>query len=143
MQATTRTIQLPDNRIITLETGKLARQADGAAVVRMGNAMLLATVVTKKEPTEGSDFLPLYVDYQEKFAAAGKIPGGFLRREGRLGDHEVLISRLVDRAVRPLFPKGYMNETQISISLISADQDVLPDALAALAASVMGVPTRI
>ena len=135
MQAITRTIQLPDGRVITLETGKLARQADGAAVVRMGDMMLLATVVTKKEPTEGVDFLPLYVDYQEKFAAAGKIPGSFLRREGRLGDHEVLIARLVDRAIRPLFPKGYRAETQVNISLISADKEALPDALAALAAS--------
>ncbi len=101
----------------------------------MGNAMLLATVVAKKEPNEGADFLPLYVDYQEKFAAAGKIPGSFLRREGRLGDHEILVARLVDRAIRPLFPKGYNNETQINISLISADEDILPDTLAALAAS--------
>jgi polyribonucleotide nucleotidyltransferase len=135
MQATVQKIRLPDGREITVETGKLARQADGAALVRMGDAMLLATVVAKKEVAEGSDFLPLYVDYQEKFAAAGKIPGSFLKREGRLGDHEVLISRLVDRAIRPLFPKGYMNETQISISLLSADKEVLPDALAALAAS--------
>jgi polyribonucleotide nucleotidyltransferase len=130
-----KTIQIADNKTITIETGKLAKQADGAVVVRMGNAMLLATVVAKKEPAEDIGFLPLYVDYQEKFAAAGKIPGSFLRREGRLGDHEVLIARLVDRAIRPLFPKGYTAETQISISLISSDEDVLPDALAALAAS--------
>jgi len=135
MQPIVKTLQLADNRTITIETGKLAKQADGAAVVRMGNTMLLATVVASKEPAEGIDFLPLYVDYQEKFAAAGKIPGSFLRREGRLGDHEVLIARLVDRAIRPLFPKGYTAETQINISLISADADVLPDALAALAAS--------
>ncbi|XWN34725.1 MAG: polyribonucleotide nucleotidyltransferase [Roseivirga sp.] len=135
MQTIAKTIQLADNRTITIETGKLAKQADGAVVVTMGNAMLLATVVAKKESNEGADFLPLYVDYQEKFAAAGKIPGSFLRREGRLGDHEVLIARLVDRAIRPLFPKGYNNETQINISLISADEEVLPDALAALAAS--------
>jgi polyribonucleotide nucleotidyltransferase len=135
MQPIVKTIQLADNRTITIETGKLAKQADGSVVVRMGNAMLLATVVAKKESTEDIGFLPLYVDYQEKFAAAGKIPGGFLRREGRLGDHEVLISRLVDRAIRPLFPKGYTAETQINISLISSDEDVLPDALAALAAS--------
>ena len=135
MQPIVKTIQLADKRTITLETGKLAKQADGAVVVRMGNTMLLATVVANKEPVEGIDFLPLYVDYQEKFAAAGKIPGSFLRREGRLGDHEVLIARLVDRAIRPLFPKGYKAETQINISLISADEDVLPDALAALAAS--------
>ncbi|MEM9416937.1 MAG: polyribonucleotide nucleotidyltransferase [Bacteroidota bacterium] len=135
MQLTTKTIQLADNRTITIETGKLAKQADGAVVVRMGNTMLLATVVAKQEAAEGIDFLPLYVDYQEKFAAAGKIPGSFLRREGRLGDHEVLVARLVDRAIRPLFPKEYTAETQINISLISADEDVLPDALAALAAS--------
>ena len=135
MQPIAKTIQLADNRTITIETGKLAKQADGAVVVRMGDTMLLATVVAKKEPKEGVDFLPLYVDYQEKFAAAGKIPGGFLRREGRLGDHEILIARLVDRSIRPLFPKGYTAETQINISLISADKDVLPDALAALAAS--------
>ncbi|MHA7877394.1 MAG: polyribonucleotide nucleotidyltransferase [Bacteroidota bacterium] len=135
MQSIVKTIQLADKRTITIETGKLAKQADGAVVVRMGNTMLLATVVAQKEPKEGADFLPLYVDYQEKFAAAGKIPGSFLRREGRLGDHEVLISRLVDRAIRPLFPKGYTAETQVNIALISADEDVLPDALAALAAS--------
>ncbi len=135
IQSIAKTIQLSDNRIITIETGKLAKQAHGSVVVKMGNAMLLATVVAQKEPKEGVDFLPLYVDYQEKFAAAGKIPGSFLRREGRLGDHEVLIARLVDRAIRPLFPPGYTAETQVNISLISADEDVLPDALAALAAS--------
>ncbi len=135
MQPITKTIQLADGRTISIETGKLAKQADGAVVVRMGDAMLLATVVTKKEATEGLGFLPLYVDYQEKYAAAGRIPGGFLKREGRLGDHEILISRLVDRAVRPLFPKGYTAETQIAISLISSDKNILPDTLAALAAS--------
>jgi polyribonucleotide nucleotidyltransferase len=135
MQPIVKTIQLADNRTITLETGKLAKQADGAVVVRMGDTMLLATVVAKKEPETTVEFLPLYVDYQEKFAAAGKIPGGFLKREGRLGDHEVLIARLVDRAIRPLFPKNYTAETQINIALISADEDVLPDSLAALAAS--------
>ncbi len=135
IQPITKTLRLADNREITIETGKLAKQADGAAVVKMGDTMLLATVVAAKEPAEGIDFLPIYVDYQEKFAAAGKIPGGFLRREGRLGDHEVLIARLVDRAIRPLFPKGYTTETQINIALISADEEVLPDTLAALAAS--------
>lgn len=135
MNPITKTIQLADNRTITIETGKLAQQADGAVVVKMDNAMLLATVVAKKESTGSADFLPLYVDYQEKFAAAGKIPGSFLRREGRLGDHEVLIARLVDRAIRPLFPKGYNAETQINILLISADDNVYPDTLAALAAS--------
>lgn len=135
MQLIAKTIKLADNRTITIETGKLAKQADGAVVVRMGKAMLLATVVAKKETAEGLGYLPLYVDYQEKFAAAGKIPGGFLKREGRLGDHEILIARLVDRAIRPLFPKGYTAETQIAISLISADEEVSPDTLAALAAS--------
>lgn len=130
-----KTIKLPGQRAITIETGKLAKQADGSVVVKMGDTLLLATVVAKQETDENVGFLPLYVDYQEKFAAAGKIPGSFLRREGRLGDHEILVSRLVDRAIRPLFPEGYNAETQISIFLISADPEVLPDALAALAAS--------
>lgn len=130
-----KSIFLKDGREITIETGKLAKQADGSAVVRLGNTMLLATVVSKKEAVEGVDFMPLSVDYQEKFASAGKIPGGFLKREGRLSDHEVLTSRLVDRALRPLFPDDYHADTQVNISLISADQDALPDALAALAAS--------
>ncbi|WP_339044646.1 polyribonucleotide nucleotidyltransferase [Cardinium endosymbiont of Tipula unca] len=130
-----KTITLPDNRIITIETGKLATQANGSVVVRMNNTMLLATVVAKEGPEEGFCFFPLFVDYQEKFAASGKIPGGFLKREGRLGDHEVLIARLVDRAIRPLFPKKFNSEVQVNISLISADNEVAPDALAALAAS--------
>jgi len=134
-QVITQTTALPDGRIITIETGKLARQADGAVVVRLGDTMLLATVVSAKEGKEGADFLPLSVDYQEKFAAAGRIPGSFQRREGKLSDHEVLISRLVDRALRPIFPDDYHADTQVMISLISADQEVLPDALAALAAS--------
>ncbi|WP_017729878.1 polyribonucleotide nucleotidyltransferase [Nafulsella turpanensis] len=131
----TKSVRLEDGREITIETGKLAKQADGAAVVRMGDTMLLATVVSTKEAREGVDFLPMSVDYQEKFASAGRIPGGFLKREGRLSDHEILISRLVDRALRPLFPDDYHAETQVMISLISADQEALPDALAALAAS--------
>ena len=143
MRPIVKIVQLTDNRTITIETGKLAKQADGSVVVSMGDTMLLATVVAKKEPEKDIDFLPLYVDYQEKFAAAGKIPGGFLRREGRLGDHEVLIARLVDRAIRPLFPQGYTAETQINISLISADEDVLPDTLAALAASAALVVSPI
>ncbi len=126
---------LPDGREITIETGKLAKQANGSVVVRMGNAMLLATVVSKEEAGENVDFLPLSVDYQEKFASAGKIPGGFLKREGRLSDHEVLICRLVDRALRPMFPSDYHADTQVMISLISADENVMPDALAAFAAS--------
>ncbi|CAH2560130.1 polyribonucleotide nucleotidyltransferase [Cardinium endosymbiont of Oedothorax gibbosus] len=131
-----KTIQLPDNRIITIETGKLATQADGSVLIRMGNTMLLAAVVAKAAAEESAfNFLPLSVDYQEKFAASGKIPGGFLKREGRLGDHEILIARLVDRAIRPLFPKGFNSEIQVNISLISADETILPDALAALAVS--------
>ena len=132
---TTKEITLPDGRTITLETGKLARQADGAVVVRMGDTMLLATVVSRREAKEGADFLPLSVDYQEKFAAAGRIPGGFIKREGRLSEYEILVSRLVDRALRPIFPSDYHADTQVAISLISGDQDVMPDALAALAAS--------
>lgn len=130
-----KSIKLSDGREITIETGKLAKQADGSVVVRMGDTMLLATVVSNTEAREGVDFLPLSVDYQEKFASAGRIPGGFLKREGRLGDHEVLICRLVDRALRPLFPDDYHSETQVFIQLISADPDAQPDALAALAAS--------
>ncbi|MCS7004043.1 MAG: polyribonucleotide nucleotidyltransferase [Cytophagales bacterium] len=131
----TQTILLPDGRKIEIETGKLARQADGAAVVRMGGTMLLATVCAVSEPKEGTDFFPLSVDYQEKFAAAGRIPGGFIKREGKLSDYEILISRLVDRAIRPMFPDDYICETQINIFLISAEKDTQPDALAGLAAS--------
>lgn len=130
-----KTITLPDSRVITIETGKLATQADGSVVVRMNNTILLATVVAKEGPEEGFSFFPLYVDYQEKFAASGKIPGGFLKREGRLGDHEILVARLVDRAIRPLFDCSLNVEVQVNISLISADSDIAPDALAALAAS--------
>ncbi len=130
-----KTCKLPDGREITIETGKLARQADGAIVLRMGNTMILATVVANQEGKEGADFLPLSVDYQEKFASTGKIPGGFLKRESRLSDYEILISRLVDRAVRPLFPNDYHAETQINIQLISGDHNALPDSLAAFAAS--------
>ncbi|OJW67372.1 MAG: polyribonucleotide nucleotidyltransferase [Candidatus Amoebophilus sp. 36-38] len=128
-------INLPEHREITIETGKLAKQADGSVVVKMGDTMLLATVVFKEEVDPSVDFLPLHVEYQEKYAAAGKIPGGFLRREGRLGDHEILISRLVDRAIRPLFPFDYTHETQLNIFLISADPEIMPEALAGLAAS--------
>ncbi|GAB2771342.1 polyribonucleotide nucleotidyltransferase [Rhabdobacter roseus] len=131
----TKTITLPDGRTITIETGKLAKQANGSVVVRMGDTMLLATVVANKEIREGIDFLPLSVDYQEKFASAGRIPGSFQRREGRLSDHEILVCRLVDRAIRPLFPEDYHAEIQINIFLISADAEALPDALAALAAN--------
>src|SRR5258706_14693443 len=127
--------KLPDGREITIETGKLARQADGSVVLRMGNTMILATVVANQEGKEGADFLPLSVDYQEKFASTGKIPGGFLKREGRRSDYEILISRLVHRAIRPLFPDDYHAETQVNIQLMSADENALPDALAAFAAS--------
>ena len=139
----TKTITLPDGRTISIETGKLARQADGAVVVRMGNTMLLATVVSTLEPKAGIDFLPLSVDYQEKFASAGRIPGSFQKREGRLSDHEILISRLVDRALRPMFPEDFHSDTQVNIFLISADPEVLPDALAALAASAALMITDI
>lgn len=131
----TKSIKLEDGREIIIETGALAKQADGSVVVKLGKAMLLATVVSKKEALEGVDFLPLSVDYQEKFAASGKIPGGFLKREGRLSDYEILISRIVDRAIRPIFPDDYHADTQIAITLMSADDEVLPDCLAGLAAS--------
>jgi len=131
----TKSCALPDGRQITIETGKLARQADGAVVLRMGDTMLLATAVAAQTAKEGVDFLPMSVDYQERFASTGKIPGGFLKREGKLSDYEVLISRLVDRAIRPLFPDDYHAETQIAIQLISGDINALPDALAAFAAS--------
>ena len=126
---------LPDGREVTIETGKLAAQADGSVVVRVGNTMIFASAVSAHEPREGQRFFPLSVDYQEKFAAAGRIPGNFFRREARLSEYEILICRLVDRAVRPLFPDGYMNDTQIIINLISGEKETKPDAYAALAAS--------
>ena len=128
-------IDMGNGTQIELSTGKLAKQADGSVVVKQGDTMLLATVVSAREAKPGVDFLPLSVDYQEKYAATGRIPGGFLRREARLSDYEVLISRLVDRALRPLFPENYHADTQVMISLISADKDIMPDALAGLAAS--------
>ncbi len=131
----THTFELADGRTIQLETGKLAKQADGAVVVKMGNTMLLATVVSNKDAKEGTDFLPLSVDYQEKFAAAGRFPGGFFKREARLSDYEILTCRLVDRALRPLFPDDYHSDTQVLITLISGDKNTMPDALACLAAS--------
>lgn len=124
-----------DGRTITLETGKLARQADGSVVVKFNNTLLLATVVSAKEAKEGMDFMPLTVDYQEKFAASGRIPGSFFKREGKLSDYEILVSRLVDRALRPLFPDDYHADTQVLIYLISSDKKDMPDALAGLAAS--------
>ncbi len=126
---------LGNNREVTIETGKLARQADGAVTVKQGNCIILATVVANNDPREGQDFFPLSVDYQEKFASAGRIPGSFFKREARLNDYEVLTSRLVDRALRPLFPDDYFCEVQVIINLISSDEQVMPDALAGLAAS--------
>ncbi len=135
LQPITKTIDLGDGRNITIETGKLAKQADGSVVVRMGDTMLLATVVSAQEAGENVDFLPLQVEYKEKFAAIGRFPGGFLRREGRPGDNEILVCRLVDRALRPLFPEDYHADTFVTIHLISADGKDMPDALAGLAAS--------
>ncbi|GGE48263.1 polyribonucleotide nucleotidyltransferase [Pedobacter psychrotolerans] len=135
MNVIKKSFDLGDGRTIEIETGKLAKQADGSVVVKMGDTMLLATVVSTVGAKPGTDFLPLSVDYQEKYAATGRIPGGFLRREARLSDYEVLISRLVDRALRPMFPSDYHSDTQVMISLISADKNILPDCLAGLAAS--------
>lgn len=128
-------IELSDGRTITIETGKLAKQADGSVVVRMGDTMLLASVVSAKDAREDVDFMPLSVDYKEKYAAMGRYPGGFLKREARPSDHEILIARLVDRVLRPLFPDDFHAETFVTISLISADKEVLPIQLAGLAAS--------
>lgn len=130
-----KSIDLGDGRSITIETGKLARQADGSVVIRMGKTMMLATVVSAKDAKEDVDFMPLSVDYQEKYAAGGRFPGGFLKREARPSDYEVLVSRLVDRALRPLFPDDYHAETFVTITLVSAEKDTPPDALAGLAAS--------
>ncbi len=134
-EAIIKTIDLGDGREISIETGRLARQADGAVVVKMGNAMMLATVVSAREAKEDVDFMPITVDYREKFSAAGRFPGGFLKREARPSDDEILVSRLVDRALRPLFPSDYHAETAVMLSLISNDENVMPDALAGLAAS--------
>ena len=134
-QALSVSFDLGGGREVTIETGKLARQADGAVTVRQGNNVLLATVVANKEPRPGQDFFPLSVDYQEKFASAGRIPGSFFKREAKLSDYEVLISRLVDRALRPLFPDDYFCDVQVLISLVSSDAEIMPDALACLAAS--------
>jgi polyribonucleotide nucleotidyltransferase len=140
---TTVSFNLPDGRPVTIETGKLATQADGSVVVRMGKTMIFASVVSATSVKEGQSWFPLSVDYQEKFASAGRIPGNFFRRESKLSDYEVLISRLVDRAVRPLFPDGYMYDTQIIINLISGEDETLPDAYAALAASAALVISNI
>ncbi len=130
-----KTFDIGDGRTITIETGKLAKQADGSVVVKMGKTMLLASVCAKKEAGENVDFMPLTVDYQEKYAAAGRWPGSFMRREARPSDYEILISRLIDRALRPLFPDDYHADTQVLVYLISHDEDIMPDSLAALAAS--------
>ncbi|MEI8052819.1 MAG: polyribonucleotide nucleotidyltransferase [Bacteroidota bacterium] len=122
-------------RMVTIETGKMARQADGAVTVRQGNCIILATVVANKDPKDGQSFFPLSVDYQEKFASAGRVPGSFFKREARLNDYEILTSRLIDRALRPLFPEDYLCDVQVLVSLISSDDQVMPDALACLAAS--------
>jgi polyribonucleotide nucleotidyltransferase len=130
-----KTIDLGDGRTITLQTGKLARQADGAVLLKMGNTMLLATVVYAKEAKEDMDYMPLSVEYKEKYASSGRFPGGFLKREARPSDYEILISRLVDRVLRPLFPDDFHAETFVTVTLMSADKDIIPDALAGLAAS--------
>ena len=129
------TFDIGGGRMVTLETGKMARQADGSVVVSQGNCVILATVVANKEPREGQSFFPLSVDYQEKFASAGRVPGSFFKREARLNDYEILTSRLIDRALRPLFPEDYLCDVQVLVSLISSDAEVMPDSLACLAAS--------
>ncbi|MCX6337185.1 MAG: polyribonucleotide nucleotidyltransferase, partial [Bacteroidetes bacterium] len=134
-QPTSVKFDLGGGREVTLGTGKLARQADGAVTVSQGNCVILATVVANKDPKEGQDFFPLSVDYQEKFASAGRIPGSFFKREARLNDYEILTSRLIDRALRPLFPEDYLCDVQVLVSLISSDSEILPDSLACLAAS--------
>lgn len=135
MNVIEKSITLHDGRVITLETGKLAKQADGAVMLKMGNTMLLATVVSAQEAGPDVDFMPLSVDYKEKFSSIGRFPGGFTRREGRASDYEVLVSRLIDRALRPLFPDDYHAETFVQVTLYSADEESMPDALAGFAAS--------
>jgi polyribonucleotide nucleotidyltransferase len=135
MNVITKTISLPDGRTISIETGKVAKQADGSAVVRMGNTVLLATVCAAKDAVPGTDFMPLQVDYKEQYSAAGRFPGGFTKREGKPGDNEILTSRLVDRVLRPLFPSNYHAEVYVNVMLLSADGVDQPDALAGLAAS--------
>ena len=129
------TFDIGEGRMVTIETGKLARQADGAVTVSLGNCIILATVVANREPREGQSFFPLTVDYQEKFASAGRIPGSFFKREARLNDYEILTSRLIDRALRPLFPDDYLCDVQVLVSLVSSDPEIMPDAMACLAAS--------
>src|SRR6476660_10513156 len=134
-QKFSKTFSIGDGREVTIETGRLARQADGSVTVTMGNSILLATVVATEEPKPGQEFFPLSVDYMEKFASAGRIPGSFFKREGRLSEYEILISRLIDRALRPLFPEDYFCDVQVMVQLISSDPEVMPDSLACLAAS--------
>ena len=135
MNIVKKTIELSDGRVIEIETGKLAKQADGSVVVKMGGTMLLATVCCAKDAKEDVDFMPLQVDYKEKYASAGRFPGGFMKREGKASDYEILISRLIDRALRPLFPEDFHAEVFVNVNLISAEKDIQPDALAGLAAS--------
>jgi len=135
MQGIVKTFDIGDGRTVSIETGRLAKQADGSVVVRMGDTMLLATVVAKKEAGENVDFMPLTVEYREKYASSGRFPGGFFKRETRPSDYEILIARMVDRALRPLFPDNFHAETQVIITLISSDNNILPDAMAGLAAS--------
>ncbi len=131
----TKTFDIGEGRMISIETGRMARQADGAVLVRAGNCAILATVVANREPKTGQNFFPLSVDYQEKFGAAGRIPGSFFKREARLNDYEILTSRLIDRALRPLFPEDYLCDVQVLISLVSSDAEIMPDSMACLAAS--------
>ena len=135
--ATRKVIPLSGDREIIIETGKLAKQADGSVVVKQGNTMLLATVTAAKEPKDDCDFMPLSVEYKEKYASCGRFPGGFLKREARPSDYEILVSRLIDRALRPLFPSDFHAEVFVTVNLISADKDIMPDALAGLAASAV------
>ena len=128
-------MSLPGGKEISIETGKLAKQSDGSVTVRMGDTMLLATVVSNPDAKDGVDFMPLTVDYREKFTSTGRFPGGFLKREARPSDEEILTMRLVDRALRPLFPDDFHGDTQVMIQLISSEKENMPDALACLAAS--------
>jgi polyribonucleotide nucleotidyltransferase len=135
MNIITKEIDLGDGRKITIETGKVAKQADGSVILRQGNTVLLATVCSAKESNPEADFMPLTVEYQEKYYANGRFPGGFLKREGKASDYEILTARLIDRALRPLFPKDYHSETFVNVYLLSADKETMPDAYAGLAAS--------
>ena len=140
--ATRKVIPLSGDREIIIETGKLAKQADGSVVVKMGDTMLLGTVVAAKDAKPDTDFMPLQVEYKEKYAACGRYPGGFMKREGKANDSEILVARLIDRALRPLFPSDYHAEVYVTVNLISADKDIQPDALAGLAASRSAVRFR-